>query len=211
MDAKEIEQMRDTYRRLPDYDIAELHARGASGLRSPAFWILLQEEFDRRQQTARDDSLLTLSRQAQESIEEANLAERRQLALASFYAPWYVRIGASGVDGILYLIAVSVWGVVGRSLSIHPDIVAIVAVLGYFGYQVVPEATSGATPGKRVFGLRVVTAQGARPTLGQLIVRAILKPFLFFGLLWYLLWKTPWGHDVLTSTRVVRVGTHDLH
>lgn len=90
------------------------------------------------------------------------------------------------------------------------------AVLSYFaGF----DAALGTTPGKRLLGLRVVTAEGTRPTLVAALRREsftllgaipFVGPFAALGVwIWFLvvMRRGPDGagpHDRLAGTRVVR-------
>lgn len=76
----------------------------------------------------------------------------------------------------------------------------------YGVYLVLSEYRSGQTPGKRMFGLRVVTELGTRIGLGQAIVRQLPTFFQFFwvdGLFVLFTDRRQRAFELLTKTRVV--------
>jgi len=100
-------------------------------------------------------------------------------------------------------------------LQIDPPDIALAPVLGVlalatwaFSYSLIGIVVAGRTLGKALIGLRVVTADGAPPTPGQAIVRAMATPlsFVFLGLgllgIAFGAKRTGW-HDKLSGTAVV--------
>jgi uncharacterized RDD family membrane protein YckC len=91
----------------------------------------------------------------------------------------------------------------GAAGAARPAGVALSLVV--FGlYYVVLESATGRTVGKLVTGTRVVTRDGRKPTVGQIIKRTLVRfipfePFSFLGSS-----LTGW-HDRWSNTRVVRV------
>jgi uncharacterized RDD family membrane protein YckC len=70
------------------------------------------------------------------------------------------------------------------------------------GYYVVLEATLGRTLGKFVSGTRVVTESGGKPTVGQILLRSLVRlvPFEWASFLG----SSPGWHDRWSKTRVIR-------
>lgn len=73
------------------------------------------------------------------------------------------------------------------------------------GYYVVCEATTGATLGKRMVGIRVVGEDGEHPTLGAAVVRNLLR--LVDSLFFYLVG----GIFALSSPLGQRLGDRAAH
>lgn len=133
------------------------------------------------------------------------------------YGGFWVRVLASIVDTILmaiiiYPILMSIYGkayfsstrMVNGSLDIlFSYILPAIVVVAFWIYR-------SATPGKMVFGLKIVDATTlAKPTNGQLILRylgyyvAIIP--LFLGLFWVAFDKRKQGwHDKLAKTLVIK-------
>lgn len=122
------------------------------------------------------------------------------------------RLGAGLVDG---LIAVGLFvGLASASIAV-PGVTAVLRILAILVptllYFVVAEGYFQTTPGKWLFGLRVVTIDGARPELLAHVVRGmtrlpealVLVPYLFV---------VPFSQrhqrfgDMITETLVVRRG-----
>ena len=121
------------------------------------------------------------------------------------------RFGTFVVDYLGFMVVAFIVGIVlaltlgDRSeavLKSIPDILFGVVIL--FAYYAFFEGLWGRTPGKLVFGTRVVNAQGQRPGFGTIAKRTLCRfipfePFSFFG-------QKGW-HDSLSDTRVVRTRT----
>lgn len=86
---------------------------------------------------------------------------------------------------------------------------ALADAFGNFGYMVASESMAGASLGKRIMGLRVISIDRSRPTLGGVIRRnlAYFVDSMLFGLVGYLsMKKSPlnrrlgdhWGETVVT-------------
>lgn len=91
-------------------------------------------------------------------------------------------------------------------------LLALVILLGlaalYHGYFVYYEYKKGATPGKQIFGLRVVSSDGTRMRLGQCVLRDLMRYvdciMVLPGLLSVLLSKNSQRMgDLMAGTRVV--------
>jgi uncharacterized RDD family membrane protein YckC len=120
-------------------------------------------------------------------------------------SPGWRRVAAFAVDyGVIlvYLGLLVLVGVLGRAVGVLPTEVTtpagrVVAQLAGFALLTLPvslwfagwEATQGATPGKRVLGLRVVTTGGQR--LGW--PRSLLRTALKFTLPWELAHTAVWN------------------
>lgn len=93
------------------------------------------------------------------------------------------------LDYIVLAALILLWVLVGGVAlgSLIPDLAVVFVVVGLFllqwGYFAVQEiATRGRTLGKRVLGLRVVTAEGGTPGPGALLIRNLVKSLdIIFG------------------------------
>ncbi len=86
---------------------------------------------------------------------------------------------------------------------------AIAWVILYLGYQALSNQ-SGATFGKRIFGLRVIDSSGQAPSLIRSVVRALgyilSTPLMNLGFLWSLMnRRSRTWHDLLSGTFVVEM------
>lgn len=119
------------------------------------------------------------------------------------------RFGTLVIDYIGFMVWAFIVGIIlglvfgerwAEALQAVPDFVFGAAVL--FVYYAFFETLWARTPGKMVFGTRVVTEAGAPPGFGQVAKRTLCRfipfePFSFFG-------ARGW-HDSLSKTRVVMV------
>ena len=93
------------------------------------------------------------------------------------------RIGAAVIDiGIIIVIVLLVGGIIGNDTAADApdsarfgtlDRLVILALL--FGYYMVTETVWNQTIGKRVLGIRVVSADGSKPTPGAILIRTVLR------------------------------------
>lgn len=104
------------------------------------------------------------------------------------YASAGARVVASLVDGVLSFIAGLFLVMIGAASGSDglTALMYVVAIFGSFIFFIGFEATSGATPGKRLLGIKVVKEDGTPMDWGAAIVRNVLRivdalPF------WYLL------------------------
>gem|GEM_PF-779078 len=132
------------------------------------------------------------------------------------YADFPVRIAAFAID-FLVLILISVvvaiiFVVLNWALKIGFDIETVSSFAGFLinaGYYIFTTYYYGATVGKKVFGIQVVSTKDAKMDIGSVIVREVAGKFLstmFFGLgyIWIIFDKKNQGlHDKLASTAVV--------
>jgi uncharacterized RDD family membrane protein YckC len=101
------------------------------------------------------------------------------------------RIGAALIDLLICFVLLIVLGLLigesesgGGSVSVNLEGgAALIYVLLVLGYFFAFEAASGRTIGKQLFGVRVVTIDGATPTPGRVAVRTVLR--LVDGILFY--------------------------
>jgi len=133
-----------------------------------------------------------------------------------------IRLAAYLVDGLILgllfgavsLVTALIAGAVARS---SPEVAVGLSILAYLAvtlisvaYLVFFWARSGATPGKRVFGLRVIRADGVRPLgLGRALVRVLgymaCSMTLCIGFLMVAFSERRQGlHDLIAGTLVVR-------
>ena len=98
----------------------------------------------------------------------------------------------------------------GATIALALGLGVIGWILGLV-YYVVPVARSGATPGKKMLGIKIVDARTLQPpTTGKALGRYLFLAFIsaqvcYLGLLWAI-WdkeKRTW-HDMVCDTRVVR-------
>jgi len=85
---------------------------------------------------------------------------------------------------------------------------AVAFLISYFVYPVFFWVTIGQTPGKLLFGLRVIRTDGQRLGVGKSFLRCIgywiSAIFLFFGFLWILFDDRRQGwHDKIAGTYVI--------
>jgi uncharacterized RDD family membrane protein YckC len=93
------------------------------------------------------------------------------------------RIGALLIDGILLGVVFVVVGLAtggghsghGRAGIQLGGSGTLVFLAVTFAYFIACEATTGQTLGKRLLGIRVVSADGSRPGLGQVVGRTLLR------------------------------------
>lgn len=110
-----------------------------------------------------------------------------------------------------YLVALATGSVTATGFELRGG-PAFLTFLLWFGYAIAMEATLGATMGKLLLGLRVVTVDGAPVGWQKAIVRNALR--LVDGLLVYLVaailvWRSPLRQrlgDRVAGTVVVRAG-----
>ena len=132
------------------------------------------------------------------------------------------RFVAVSVDGILlFVLALGIAYVTGGTYAERNDSGAnagftldgggaLAWILGAFAYYVVSELVFGATIGKLVVGLRVVNGDGEPITLGQALLRNIVRPvdFAFLYLVAAIaVWTSPQRQrlgDRAAATFVVR-------
>jgi uncharacterized RDD family membrane protein YckC len=129
------------------------------------------------------------------------------------------RFVARVIDGLVLMVPMLVVIAVSGITTAYAALLLAVAVEAL--YEIPQLAARGATVGKRVMRLRVITHDGSPPSFGQAFVRVIL-PNVFavspaialqdFGSLWGLavyaaVFFDPWRrglHDRAAGTRVVR-------
>jgi uncharacterized RDD family membrane protein YckC len=126
------------------------------------------------------------------------------------------RAAALFVDSV---VVTAVGGLLGGAVGVTvPSELAItsgsaVVVVAYFVYFVLLEATRATTPGKSLFGLRVVCLDGTTPDLRASVVRNVLRAvdwlpafYLLGVLLLYVTDDTQRLGDLAAVTVVVRRG-----
>jgi uncharacterized RDD family membrane protein YckC len=129
------------------------------------------------------------------------------------------RLVALGIDAVLLMVFIGLLGLVvvqienlferflPRDLNLQNLFVLATPLIIAF-YFVGLWALTGATVGKRILGLRVVSADGFPPTIGRSLIRLVgygLSALVFFlGFLWVLVDedRRAW-HDELAGTWVV--------
>ena len=111
-------------------------------------------------------------------------------------------IGLATFGGIIGIaIFVGLGEEVSKSLEGLPDLILGIPIA--LGYYVFFEGLFARTPGKWIFGTKVVSESGSLPTITQVVIRTLCRmipfeAFSFFGD------KGGW-HDTIPKTRVVRV------
>ncbi len=96
---------------------------------------------------------------------------------------WFERLLAYVVDAIIVFVALAIVGAIvafplffaGVSVRSAFGPYAIVGGLIFVLYFALMESSSGATFGKRLFHLKVVSKSGSNPTLGEAFVRNLSK------------------------------------
>jgi uncharacterized RDD family membrane protein YckC len=145
------------------------------------------------------------------------LAESYLSAVPLVAAPHLRRAAAKFVDlflptafgaGMAALYALGYFPSATRSLFLSALLAAFVmtTMALYFVYLMFAESRTGQTPGKRLFGLRVVTESGARIGLGQAFLRTLpsfLQIVTIDALFALFTDRRQRAFELLTKTRVV--------
>ncbi|MQY11132.1 hypothetical protein SRB5_12460 [Streptomyces sp. RB5] len=113
-------------------------------------------------------------------------------------APVGRRFAALFVDWILCLVIA--YGLFARG---EQNSIGNWAILVYFVLAVVTVGTIGVTPGKRILGIRVIGAGGARLGLGRTVVRTALLCLVIPAVIWDR--DTRGLHDRLAGSVEVRI------
>lgn len=146
----------------------------------------------------------------------APVVEEEPVPVGFHLGGFFIRAAAYIIDAVLVLIIpfvlgtlAGLWGEKDRTIGASVLIVAaLIAFLAYFPYFWM----KGATPGQRIFGLRVVDAETMDTINGGQAVLRLIGLWLSFlviylGVLWVLIdgRKQGW-HDKLAGTLVLRRG-----
>ena len=137
------------------------------------------------------------------AVEPPSLAEATAVAVE--YVGGMIRLGAAIIDGVIISLISSVlqWLIHG------PAIVSGIPLLCLYHWLFT--GLRGQTPGKMALGIKVVNAQGDRPSLGIAALREVLGKListvvLCLGFLWIETNKQKQGwHDRIAGTYVVKV------
>ena len=120
------------------------------------------------------------------------------------------RFGTFLVDYFIYYLLCGVFGVV-VALTLGEQAIEgarayLVAVPLYLAYYAGFEGAIGRTPGKLIFGTRVVRNDGAAPSFGQAIGRTLSRmiPFEPFSVLFGTDGEAIGWHDSIARTKVIR-------
>ncbi len=121
------------------------------------------------------------------------------------------RFGNLIIDQIVFGVLVSsllnylmYGGILGQARSLDETINNLILnYLLYVAYYIVMEASFGKTVGKMVTGTEVISADGGKPTFGQIVGRSFARliPFEAFSFLGE---KAIGWHDSLSKTLVVK-------
>jgi uncharacterized RDD family membrane protein YckC len=132
------------------------------------------------------------------------------------YGGFWIRVLAYIIDGILLTI---VYGIVARLLGIdifesdwdHYDPLAnvISLVIGWLYFALLESSERGATVGKMVMGLRVVTSDGRRLSFmnatGRYFAKILSAIILFIGFIMVAFTDKKRGlHDIIAGTLVIK-------
>ena len=129
-------------------------------------------------------------------------AEQEGVQEESEYAGFWIRFGAAVIDSLIT-------GIPAAFITSFTDVPALGTILSVV-YYVMFTYAKGQTPGKMMLNLHVVTENGQKPNLKQVIMRevvgkAISALALLIGYLW-IIWdpkKRGW-HDHIAGTYVVK-------
>ncbi|MCY3838275.1 MAG: RDD family protein [Gammaproteobacteria bacterium] len=118
----------------------------------------------------------------------------------AFLLDWHIR----AIAGLAWYVA-SVWALEGDFVPEETDSTfwwaAVAPALAiYFLYHAGFEILTGATPGKRFVGVRIVDRNGRTPGIGALVVRNVLRPI--DSLVFYAVGLA----SVLLTRQAVRIG-----
>ncbi len=123
------------------------------------------------------------------------------------------RFVAYFIDAIIVGIITGLLWFVGRLLGGDSGVLLmlmqLLAVVIGVGYYVYFWGTSGATPGKKTMGLRVVSTDGQPMTMGKAFIRYIgyiISAIVFYlGFIWIAIDKDKQGwHDKIANTYVIK-------
>lgn len=142
-------------------------------------------------------SLCTACFQAAKGPGHLGEASKLQRFLNMVVDYWVAGIVANVLVGIT-LVLLGAGALLGKWWILYPMLVG-----AQIGYYVAFEGLLGRTPGKLLTGTAVVSADGSRPTLKQIVRRSLIRlipfePFSFLG-------EDYGWHDAWTGTRVIRV------
>ncbi len=180
----------------PEQDVADAATEsGGSGF--------LQPDHDLPQTAAREVRVVrpdTWRRPASWAVDALPFVVGAVMLVRSFVRQAELSIEPRGIDGFLDLVARE-WVIVTS--------VTVAAVLALAVYATLAHALAGATLGKKVFGLRLVCADGNRPTMARSAARSALcivsGALLGLGFLVALFTRSGRAlHDFLARTWVVR-------
>ena len=142
------------------------------------------------------------------------------------FSLWLIRLIAYIIDGIIILVVTVILGIIAAVAFVATGglfALGIWLTFGLFGilsilYFIILDIAWGATIGKRLLGLRVQTASGAKITFMQSIIRNISKIFWLFLFLDWLIAIVTAGPDKrqkLTDrwagTTVVQIGKSPIN
>jgi uncharacterized RDD family membrane protein YckC len=134
-------------------------------------------------------------------------------------AGFLVRLVAYIIDVIILAIVDGIIQAIFVAPAMNPNAgggAAALAAIGYilvliwtFGYLIFFWTSSGATPGKMIMGLKVVTVEGGKLTIGKAVLRIIgyfvSAIIVYLGFLWVIWDKDKQGwHDKIAGTYVVK-------
>jgi len=89
---------------------------------------------------------------------------------AGFYASFWRRVGAAFVDGCIVALPLA-----ALTWSLDDQLGSVISTLATIAYQGAFLVTRGATPGRRLLGIRVIDATGANPDLSKALIRQIFS------------------------------------
>ena len=119
------------------------------------------------------------------------------------------RFGTMLVDAVLYYLLCGVLGVI-VILTLGEEAVQggkayLISIPAFLVYYAAFEGAIGRTPGKFLFGTRVVADHGGAPSFGQAIGRTLARmiPFEPFSVLFAADGKAIGWHDSIARTKVV--------
>jgi uncharacterized RDD family membrane protein YckC len=119
------------------------------------------------------------------------------------YPLWPTRLCSAAVD--LGLCAIPI-GLIQHSLHLKEPLILLPIYAAYF---LAMELWRGRTVGKMIFGLRLYTPSGGKPTTLSLVVRTVLRTAGPVGCLTMLCWHRVTLLDLVTGIRVVRISHLD--
>jgi uncharacterized RDD family membrane protein YckC len=140
------------------------------------------------------------------------------------YAGFTTRLVAFVVDLMIVIASIamitvvadllnSVLGFIPSTSTLLSLMVALTSLVFLQAYWITFWMLAGQTPGKRLMGLRIVTVDGGRVTIGVSIRRLIgyyISAILFLGFLWVLVDNRRQGfHDKLAGTYVLYAWSFD--
>lgn len=199
-------QVRENTSRISDEDLLGMLNGKRSDYTSFA-WEVAQQELSKRGGREAVELRLAEEMAEEDPVEQAptynGVGLRCDVYKRDDYAGYWIRGLANAIDGIILGVALSLLSTLGETLG------PILGLILFATYHVGFKGARGTTPGYMVLGIRIVSMDGADPTISQIVVRQISSVFsgmtCGLGFFWIAFdaSKQSW-HDKIAGTYVVK-------